>query len=138
MIKKSFVLFVLLTIISCTPYINGVCRHKALYSALVYGDIAHKKVRIVWGPTSIKDIQHPQTQAFLEGKTKWAYQPGKKTKKIVYHAQAQTFINGKWEWLCQAGESVEICNQDDFYPIKYFTPQEFYDIFYGYLLVNLR
>lgn len=105
MLKYLWLILTLITI-SCTPYVNGVCRHNAMYNALVLGDVAHKKVRIAWGPTSFKGINH---------------------------AQAQAFVDGEWRWLCFDGAEPDFCNQDNFEIIKYYTPKEFYNHFFGYL-----
>ena len=40
------------------------------------------------------------------------------------HGQAQAFINGKWEWLCLEDGWTVTCEQDKFFPNRFYTVKE--------------
>jgi len=97
----SYLRILLICILSCLLFscvsgrTRGLCRHKAIYCAIVYGDLHHVPVRIAYGPST--------------------YKPNS------YHCQAQAYINGEWKWLTQVGDSVVIGEQDYWFtPTQYF------------------
>lgn len=77
---------------------QGVCRHEAIYAAIVVrDDVGEKNVRIAEGPSG------PTTT----------------------HAQAQVFINGEWQWLHAQVDQVYLSTQDRFTPVRYLTIEVF-------------
>jgi hypothetical protein len=107
LLKYVSVLLVCLLISCAGTKVIPVCRHKAVYTAISYGDIENKKVRIVVGPSHIID-------------NKW-----------IFHAQAQAYVNGSWEWLVLDYGEVGIGNLEHFQPKYYYTVQEFMTKYFG-------
>ena len=82
-------------------YWKPVCRHNAVYAAITAGEDV--PVRIARGVT---------------GKAKW-------------HAQSQGLIDEKWCWLGVKNGWIVITEQDRFYPIEYYTLQEYFNKNFG-------
>lgn len=88
----------ILTLVGCSAHqpIKGVCRHDAVYAAIVYGE--DHPARIRFGPTKIRS---------------------------VWHAQAQVLIKDRWLWLKAQNGTVWISEQDDFDPLNTYTVKDF-------------
>jgi len=84
--------------------IKGACRHKAMYSSLVWGEKA--EVRIVRFQTSNPDVTH---------------------------AQAQAYVDGKWRWLRMGGFWVYRSSVDNanYKLIEYLSPDEYLNRFFA-------
>jgi len=82
-------------------YWKPVCRHKAVYAAITAGEDV--PVRIARGVT---------------GKATW-------------HAQAQGLIDEKWCWLGVKNGWIVITEQDRFYPIEYYSIEEYLNKNFG-------
>ena len=94
----AFVLFAvgLYFLTGCGPEVMPVCRHKAAFAALTYGE--QFPVRIAIGPSD---------------------------RSENYHAQAQAYIEGQWVWLETGNTLITTGSQDTFNPIRYFTFDEY-------------
>jgi hypothetical protein len=53
------------------------------------------------------------------------------TGKATWHAQAQAQIDGKWCWLGVEETWVVITGKDGFYPVEYYTLQEYFNKTFG-------
>ena len=82
-----------------TPQMRGVCRHSAMYAAIVYGE--SYDTRIAVGPIAVGAEET--------------------------HAQAQASIEDHWKWLQTDGRGVWVGWQDPFVPTHYFSPHGFYE-----------
>ena len=77
-----------------------VCRHQAVYAALVMSDHNYH-VRIARGP---------------------AYDYGE------WHAQAQAFIGGKWQPLCVSDQGIYLCDLNDWFePMFYNSLADYFE-----------
>ncbi|MDQ5985909.1 MAG: hypothetical protein CSYNP_01626 [Syntrophus sp. SKADARSKE-3] len=82
---------------SCATVHSGVCRHNALYAAVVMGE--RYDVRIDFGPSSL----NPN----------------------IWHAQAKAMIGGEWQWLQVRGNHVWVGRKDEFDPMNSFSVGDF-------------
>ena len=60
---KKIILVLLLVLVGCTPYWNGVCRHNALFAGAVVGE--HLETYVITGRTPSGEY-HAQSIMFLE------------------------------------------------------------------------
>lgn len=88
---------VVFLLIGCTHHQRweGVCRHKALYCALVVGE--YYETRLAYGKTD---------------------------KDGEYHTQAQVHMGDEWLWLKNKGSYCVIGDQDKFTILKYYKPKQ--------------
>ena len=89
---------------ACTPTFQPVCRHKAIYAAIVVGE--KYPVQIARG----------------------------RTENGGYHAQARYKPLTEWKWLSvdDSGFIFE-SNQDGFYPLEYWNVDTYFQLCFGQL-----
>jgi len=96
MIRKfllALLVFIALFLTSCTYRVaTPLCRHRAIYCAMVARDLWKVPVRIAYGWTELG-------------------QP---------HAQAQAFIDGKWRWIGPILIAI-MCTEGHRIPVKVFN-----------------
>lgn len=80
---------------------QSVCRHQAVYAALVYGE--HYQTKIDFGPTQ--------------------------RDPYIWHAQAKAFINGEWVYLTVSNGHIWRSKQDKFISINSYQVNDFVKLF---------
>lgn len=93
------ILCVLLLSACATPTHVPLCRHKAIYQAVTFGDQSGCPVRIAVGRSALD--------------------------KRKRHAQAQAYINGRWEYLRIYDSSIGVGKKDYFEPVAYYNVDDF-------------